>query len=159
MPDDAQVDSEMLNGIFDHLDGDTVLEGANYLDGSGKIQASPTRPKVAGADHVANPSMTLVFNITEDPDTKQHIGLLFVNVFADKLDNDTPDRKRLEMCHGRVYYLLDSEQLNHPDHAIHYSECVRLSKTPPLRDPEDEHEDMMTAVYQVTATNANWLGY
>jgi len=96
-----------LTAVFKKLDADTTLQGANYLNGTDRIEKGSRRRKGLSAPCIA----MKVGGTSLDTDDKVQDVILYINSYAKDQENGTADVTRLSVIAGQVETLLDDASL------------------------------------------------
>lgn len=95
--------NHILTALFQRLNNDATLQGANYLTGSGRIEKGPRRRKGLTAPCLA----MKIGGHSIDTESKVQDVLIYVNAYAVDKANGSADLARLSAIAGQVEALLE----------------------------------------------------
>jgi|GEM_PF-2391813 len=134
-----------LTAVFKKLDADATLQGANYLNGTDRIEKSSRRRKGLTA-----PCITIKIGGTSiNTDDKVQDSILYINAFAADKANGTADLTKLSAIAGQVETLLDDASLTATAGMRYFNCYVTSPHGEAYFDPDFPNERYVTTTVRV----------
>ncbi len=134
-----------LTAVFKKLDADTTLKGANYLNGTDRIEKGSRRRKGLTAPCVA----MKVGGTSLDTDDKVQDVILYVNSYAKDQENGTADVTRLSAIAGQVETLLDDASLTAASGMRYFNCYVTSPHGEAYFDPDFPNEHYVSTTVRI----------
>lgn len=139
-----------LTAVFKALDADTTLQGANYLNGTDRIEKGSRRRKGLTAPCIAIKVGGTLLN-TED---KVQDAILYINSYAQDQQNGTPDLTRLSAIAGQVEALLDDAALKAAAGMRYFNCYVTSPHGEAYFDPDFPNEHYVSTTVRIQCQSA-----
>jgi len=134
-----------LTAVFKKLDADATLQGANYLNGTDRIEKGSRRRKGLTAPCVA----MKVGGTSLDTDDKVQDAILYINSYAKDQENGTADVTRLSAIAGQVETLLDDASLTAASGMQYFNCYVTSPHGEAYFDPDFPNEHYVSTTVRI----------
>ena len=139
-----------LTAVFKKLDADATLQGANYLNGTDRIEKGSRRRKGLTAPCVA----MKVGGTSLDTDDKVQDAILYINSYAKDQENGTADVTRLSAIAGQVETLLDDVSLTAASGMRYFNCYVTSPHGEAYFDPDFPNEHYVSTTVRIQCQSA-----
>jgi len=135
----------ILTALFQRLNSDATLQGANYLTASGRIEKGLRRKKGLSAPCLA----MKIGGHSLDTESKIQDAIIYINAYAADKPNGTADVARLALVGSQIETLLDDYALT-PGTGYRFFNCIVTSPHgEAFLDPDFPDEHYMTSTVRI----------